>query len=264
MKFPVPKIEKGIWLGSALMALGFGFALYMSDGSVNIFFSGASLFLVVFGSLGAVILSVRYENLVTALAHSKHAFIKNPVKINDTIEICINLANLYRKRGILSLENEKIDDPYLQHCVNLLLDGYDLETMENMLNTEIFYSQRRHEKTTEVLENLADIAPALGMIGTLIGLVAMLSGLSNPDMIGQGMAVALLTTLYGAVLANCFLSPMARRMDEYSKEVLLHQSLVKDAVLKIARKEPPRMIFEFLQTFLEKHQRKSIKDLNFN
>lgn len=264
MKLPTPQIEKGIWLGAILLITGFAIAMIMSEGSGNIFFSAASFCLVVFGSLGAVSLSVRYENLITAIAHSKHAFIKNPVKINDTIEICIHLANLYRKKGILSLENEKIDDAYLQHCVNLLLDGYDQETMENMLNTEIFYSRRRHEKTTEVLETLADTTPALGMIGTLIGLVAMLSGLSNPDSIGQGMAVALLTTLYGAILANCFLSPMARRMDEYSKEVLLHQSLVKDAVLKITQKEPPRTIFEFLQTYIEKHHRKSLKDLNFN
>lgn len=260
--FRLIHLEKGIIVGALLLLTGFAFALVMSQGAVSIYFSAASFFIVVFGSLGAVSLSVRMENLMTSLSHTKHAFIKNTVHIEDSIETCIHLANLYRKRGILSLENEKIEDQYIQHCVELLLDGYDSETIEHMLNKEIFYARQRHEKTIEVLETLAETTPAMGMIGTLIGLVAMLSGLTTPDTIGQGMAVALLTTLYGAVLANCLLNPMARRMTEYSTEVFVHQSLVRDAIIKIANKEPPRAIFEFLQTYIAKHKRRTLKELN--
>ena len=255
-------LEKGFLIGSFLLLSGFSFALYMSQGALSVYFSAASFFIVIFGSLGAASLSVRFENLRTSFAHSKHAFTKNTVHIEDSIETCIHLANLYRKKGILSLEDEKIEDDYIQHCVDLLLDGYDSESIENMLNKEIFYAKQRHEKTIEVLDILAETTPAMGMIGTLIGLVAMLSGLTTPDTIGQGMAVALLTTLYGAVLANCLLLPMSRRMNEYSNEVFIHQSLVRDAIIKIANKEPPRAIFEFLQTYIEKHKRRSIKELN--
>lgn len=259
--FTSVSLEKGVIVGFALLIVGFCCALLMSQGEMEIYFSAASFLIVVFGSLGAVSLSVKLENLRSAFLHSKHAFIKNNVDLEDCIETCIHLANLSRKKGILSLEEEKVTDPYIQHCLELLLDGYDNETLANMLNKEIFYTRQRHEKTIEVLETLAETTPALGMIGTLIGLVAMLSGLTTPDTIGQGMAIALLTTLYGAILSNCLLNPMAKRMNEYSNEVFLHHSLVRDAIVKIVNKEPPRAIFEFLQTYIEKHKRKSIKQL---
>ena len=259
--FPIPRPEPGAVIGAALLMLGFACALIMSDGALSVYFSAASFFIVIFGSLGAVCLSVKFRNLKNALAHSRHAFLRHDFHIENTIEVCFHLANLYRKKGILSLESEQIDDEYIAHCVELMLDGYDTDSLESLLNKEIFYSRQRHEKTTEVLELLAETTPAFGMIGTLIGLVAMLSGLTTPETIGQGMAVALLTTLYGAILANALLNPMARRMEEYANDVLLHQSLVRDAVLKIARQEAPRAIFDFLQTYIEKHRRRSAREL---
>ena len=254
-------VEPGVFLGVILLLIGFGCALLMSDGAVSIYFSTASLFIVIFGSLGAVSLSLKLSSIKTAFRHSRHAFTRRTFDIESSIDTCFHLANLYRKKGVLSLEDEPIDDPYIEHCVNLMLDGYDNDTLQSLLNKEIVCSRQRHEKTTEVLELLGETTPALGMIGTLIGLVAMLSGLTTPETIGKGMAVALLTTLYGAVLANCIINPMARRMSEYADELLLHQYLVRDAVLKIARQEPPRAIFEFLQTYIESHKRRSMKEL---
>lgn len=262
MTMPVFKqIEKGTLLGIFLLFVTFALTLSQSESTSGIYFSGAAFTLVIIGTLGATCFSFSFTSIKTAFLQSKQVLRRNEFNIADTIELCVHLANVYRKKGILSLEEQQIDDEFVKHGVDLILDGYDAENIEHMLNKEIFYTRERNEKAIEVFDALTEYAPAMGMIGTLIGLVAMLSGLSTPDTIGKGMSVALLTTLYGAIVANCITSPIAKKLKERSNETLVHQSLVKDAVIKLLNKEPPRMIFDFLQTYVETYRRKSLKEL---
>jgi chemotaxis protein MotA len=133
----------------------------------------------------------------------------------------------------------------------MLVDGLDDNKLEESLAKEIFLTRERHNSSIEVLNSFSELAPALGMIGTLIGLVAMLMNMDDPKAIGSAMAVALLTTLYGALMTNCFSSPLAKKLSERSLEIYQHQSLVKDAVVCISKGENPRYTLEYIQTCID-------------
>ncbi|MBA6347183.1 MotA/TolQ/ExbB proton channel family protein [Colwellia sp. BRX8-9] len=157
-----------------------------------------------------------------------------------------------RSEGVLAAESYTTADPFFQKSLAMLVDGlYDDTKLEESLAKEIFLTRERHNSSIEVLNSFSELAPALGMIGTLIGLVAMLMNMDDPKSIGSAMAVALLTTLYGALMANCFSSPLAKKLSERSLEIYQHQSLVKDAVVCISKGENPRYTLEYIQTCID-------------
>jgi chemotaxis protein MotA len=158
-----------------------------------------------------------------------------------------------RSEGVLAAESYTTADPFFQKSLAMLVDGlHDDTKLEESLAKEIFLTRERHNSSIEVLNSFSELAPApapaLGMIGTLIGLVAMLMNMDVPKSIGSAVAVALLTTLYGALMANCFSSPLAKKLSERSLEIYQHQSLVKDALVCISKGENPRYTLEYIQT----------------
>ena len=176
----------------------------MAGGPLILFINVPSLMIVVGGTIGATLVHYPLKDVLKSMSVFKNAFFHKETPLNDIIEQLVGFANKARKEGILSLQGimEDIKDEFLLKGLQMTVDGQEPEQMKEMLNREIEYIEERHGKGAQLFVDMAGYAPAMGMIGTLIGLVQMLQTMDDPSSIGPAMAVALLTTFYGAVLAN--------------------------------------------------------------
>ncbi|ADU62686.1 MAG: MotA/TolQ/ExbB proton channel family protein [Pseudodesulfovibrio sp.] len=175
------------------------------------------------------------------------------IKSNDPqniIRLITSLADTARKQSLVSLEKVAIDDPFLKKGVMLVVDGSSETLVRSVMEIELDFMRQRHRQGQSVFKGMGTMAPAFGMIGTLIGLVNMLSNLSDPSSIGPAMAVALLTTFYGAVLANCVFLPMATKLEERSAEDALFMQIMIEGVASLQRGDHPTVVKEKLQAFL--------------
>ena len=179
---------------------------------------------------------------------------------DDLIDQIVELADAARKGGLLSLEGKEVDNDFLQKGIQLLVDGHDPEVARNLMMKDMTKAVERHEWGAKIFSALGDVGPAMGMIGTLIGLVQMLSAMDDPKAIGPAMAVALLTTLYGAMFANMFALPIADKLTLRATEESRLKSLIIDALVAIQGGQNPRVIRQMLQTYLPEKQRKAEED----
>ncbi len=238
----------GMVLGSALIvgaiALG-GFdklIIFWDTPSVLIVIGGAIASVLVAYPLRAVLQSIKYGMI--SISHKEYS-------AQLAIEQIVSLAETARREGLLALENrmEEITDPFLAGGVRMAVDGMSPEVVEAIMNTEIDAVNARHNYGRSVIANFGKYAPAFGMIGTLIGLVLMLADL-NPETIGSGMAVALLTTLYGAIASNLFLLPMADKLGFVNDFELQVMEITLKGVVAIQAGENPRVIRQKLLTYI--------------
>ncbi len=172
----------------------------------------------------------------------------------------INLSNVARKEGLLALEeaSSNIEDPFLKKGIMLVIDGTDPELVRGILETDLIYTEDRHKKVIGLWEKWAELGPAWGMIGTLVGLVNMLKNLSDASTIGPNMAVALLTTLYGSLIANWLCNPTASKLGVNNAQELLIKQIIVEGLLSIQAGENPHVIEEKLKTFLAPAIRETI------
>jgi chemotaxis protein MotA len=254
-------MDKGSVIGILLIVIAIITGIVSGGEPILSYVNFASIAIVLIGTIGAVMMSYRPKVFFAALGNTINAFRSNVHDIEQTINTCIRLADKSRKQGLLALEEESYEDEFVQKAMEMLVDGYELETVQALLNKEIYLTRERNQQSVKVMTTFSEFAPAMGMVGTLIGLVAMLQNMENPDTIGPSMAVALLTTLYGALIANGITTPLAKKLSARSNEILLYQTLVKDAALKIIQGESPKATFDFLQTYVENHKRKSADEL---
>lgn len=200
---------------STILGIGSAFGLMlmaiMQGGPLGLFINIPSVLIVFGGTLGCAFIHYPFSDIMGAMGVAKKAFLHKETPVNDMIVLLMDFANKARKEGILALQGamENLDDEFLIKAMQMAVDGQEPQTLKKMLNTEIEYIQMRHEKGADIFATLAMYAPALGMIGTLIGLVQMLQNMSDPASIGPAMAVALITTFYGAVIANIMCTPIA-------------------------------------------------------
>ena len=178
------------------------------------FIDTTSVIITVGGSLAGVLASHKLADFINGLKSITLTFKENPLNPGETISNIINLSNIARKEGLLALEEAAngIEDPFLKKGVMLVVDGTDPELVRGILETDLACIEDRHKKVIGFWEKWAELGPAWGMIGTLIGLVNMLNKLSDPSTIGPQMAVALITTLYGSLIANWLCSPTAAKL----------------------------------------------------
>jgi len=178
----------------------------------------------------------------------------------EAIAKVIRLANLARREGILALEDAVIDmeDDFLKQGVMLVVDGTDPQLVKNILETEIAYIEERHQDAAAYWEFIASAGPAWGMIGTLIGLIMMLQNMDNLDMLGPSMALAIVTTFYGLLIANFIANPVISKLRVFSAEELFVKELTAEGVLSIQNGENPRTIEEKLKAFLSPSLRESL------
>lgn len=234
----------------------------MQVGQVMRFIDPPSIMITIGGTVAASLIANPLNDFIRALKAVKN--IIKPKKLDPLIAISniIELANLARKEGILALEDAagNMDDEFLQKGVMLVVDGTDPELVRSILETELAYIETRHSGVAGVWEFIASMGPAWGMIGTLIGLVMMLQNMSDAASIGPSMAVAIITTFYGSLVANFIATPIATKLKLYSGEEVLMKEVLIEGILSIQAGENPRIIEEKLKVFLAPTLRTDVGD----
>jgi chemotaxis protein MotA len=185
-----------------------------------------------------------------------------PSNESETITTIIELSNVARKEGLLALEEAAngIEDPFLKKGVLLIVDGTDPELVRSIMETELISIEGRHKKTISFWEDIATMGPAWGMIGTLIGLINMLKQMSDPNSIGPSMALALVTTLYGSLLANWICTPIATKLKANNDTEIMTKEVMVEGLLSIQAGENPRVIEEKLKSFLSPTMRNDMSN----
>tara|TARA_R110002167_G_C12707356_1_gene655418 strand:- start:87491 stop:88258 length:768 start_codon:yes stop_codon:yes gene_type:complete len=237
-------------------AFAFIIGAMITSGGIGLFIDVPSILIVVAGSLFVVMMKFNLKQFLGAIKIGMKAFMFKLDKPEDLIEQAVTMADAARKGGFLALEEAVITNTFMQKAVDMLVDGHDGDVVRNALEKDIALTEERHKTGVGIFKAMGDVAPAMGMIGTLVGLVAMLSNMDDPKSIGPSMAVALLTTLYGAVIANMIAIPMADKLSLRMNEELLNRNLIMDAVLAIQDGQNPRVIEGFLKNYLAESLRK--------
>ncbi|AYV14576.1 MULTISPECIES: flagellar motor protein PomA [Shewanella] len=237
-------------------AFAFIIMAMVSSGGIAIFIDVPSVLIVMVGSLFVVMMKFNLKQFLGAVKIAAKAFMFKLDKPEELIEQSVTMADAARKGGFLALEEAQISNSFMQKAVDMLVDGHDGDVVREALEKDIQLTEERHKAGISIFKALGDVAPAMGMIGTLIGLVAMLSNMDDPKSIGPAMAVALLTTLYGAVIANMVAIPIADKLALRMNEEMLNRNLIMDAVLAIQDGQNPRVIEGFLKNYLSEKQRK--------
>ncbi|MBO1897053.1 flagellar motor protein PomA [Shewanella sp. BF02_Schw] len=237
-------------------AFAFIIGAMITSGGIGLFIDVPSIFIVVAGSLFVVMMKFNLKQFLGSIKIGMKAFMFKLDKPEDLIEQAVTMADAARKGGFLALEEAVITNTFMQKAVDMLVDGHDGDVVRNALEKDIALTEERHKTGVGIFKAMGDVAPAMGMIGTLVGLVAMLSNMDDPKSIGPSMAVALLTTLYGAVIANMIAIPMADKLSLRMNEELLNRNLIMDAVLAIQDGQNPRVIEGFLKNYLAESVRK--------
>lgn len=224
-------------------------------GSVLTFIDAPSILIVVVGTHFVVMMKYPLgEFLAAAGSGMKVLTFKSPNN-DELIESIVELADMARKSGLLALEGADISDAFMKKGIGLLVDGHDGDVVRSILMKDVQMASERHNKGAGIFKSMADVAPAMGMIGTLIGLVAMLSNMDDPKSIGPAMAVALLTTLYGAIMANMVGIPIADKLKLRDQEEKIAKTLVIDGLLGIQAGQNPRVIEQVLHGYLAESKR---------
>ncbi len=242
-----------------LAAFGLMVTAIMQGSSLIIFIDIASMTIVLGGTIGTALVHFPFGDILGAFNVARKAFFHKAHSPVDTIEKLISYAGKARKEGILSLQSvmNEIDDDFFLKGLQMAVDGQEPEALKDMLEKEIEYIMERHDKGAEIFATFAAYAPAMGMIGTLIGLVQMLQNMSDPSSIGPAMAVALLTTFYGAVIANVVANPISGKLKLRSASEVLNKTLVTEGMKAILEGENPRLMEQRLHAFVAPKERQS-------
>jgi chemotaxis protein MotA len=224
-------------------------------GSPSVFINIPSLLIVIGGTLATTFIKFKMGDVLGSIAVAMKAFLikmENPQTIIDEM---VAFTRIAKKEGLIALEKENPKDAFSAKALRYLSDGYDEGLIEDMLNKDIRLTLDRHELGQSVFKSMGDSAPAWGMIGTLIGLVQMLAAMDDPASIGPAMAVALLTTLYGAVIANFICLPIADKLALRSSQEKLNKSIIVEGAISINRGISPMVLEESLKIFLSPKER---------
>ena len=206
------------------------------------------------GALFATMLSYSMQDFLNSMKGIKLIFKTSSMNTSEMIKSIIDLSNVARKEGLLSLEEAAadMDEPFLKKGILLIVDGTDPDLVRGIMETELVSIEARHKTVISFWEALASMGPAWGMIGTLVGLVNMLNNMSDPSRIGGDMAVALITTLYGSVLANWLCTPVAGKLKAQNAQEMQLKEIMVEGLLSIQAGENPRVIEEKLKSFLDR------------
>ncbi len=242
-----------------ICAFGLVFIAIFIGGGINLFINLPALMIVVGGTLGATMINYPLKEVFGVFNVVKKALFAKNISVDELIRKFIDFAQKSRKEGILALEGEikELKDEFLKKGVQLSIDGLEPQEIRDILETEVDFIRSRHQKGAEIFTTMGTFSPALGMIGTLIGLVQMLQTMEDPSKIGPAMAVALLTTFYGSVLANIVCLPIAGKLRTRSKEEVLTKELEIQGIISLSNGDNPRILEQKLLAFIPPNQRGS-------
>ena len=248
-------MELGTVIGLAVANILVGAAI-IKGGNAAIFINVESILIVIGGGcIGAPLIAFPIGHVKGMMKVAMKAVFVPQFDHAETIKFIVELAQKARKESLLALENVEIENEFLKKGITLAVDGTEPATIKAVLTAEMIYIQKRHEDGMAVLNYITDMAPAFGMIGTLVGLVNMLAGLSDPSSIGPSMAVAILTTLYGAMVANVVTAPFSRKLEWFDKEESIQMEIVVEGINSILEGDHPAIAEQKLMGFLPASQR---------
>lgn len=247
------------------LLIGFGvigFTIFEgTHGHVGGFIAPGEIAIVVGGAIAATLVSFPLKRVLDAMKVLKQALMHKAEPLPKLITDMVNYAEIARRDGILSLENlaKDIKDEFLVRGIQMAVDGSDPELIEKVLESELEAALERHEHGRGIFECIGKYGPGMGMVGTLIGLVLMFKNMADPSQIGPGMSVALLCTLYGAVLSNLVALPLADKLKLRSNEERLRKEIMIRGVMAIQSGDNPRVVEQKLKTFLPPAQRRAME-----
>jgi chemotaxis protein MotA len=231
------------------------FGIFIGSG-LDIFIDTPSMLIVFGGTAGVTILkfhmSVVIKSFIIAI---QTVFFDKSEKPREIIDVAIDVAKIVQKDGILALENYEVQNKFFAKGIGLVVDGHDPEFISKVLESEMHKTLKDSEEGVAMFTGIGESGPAFGMIGTLIGLVQMLQNMSDPASIGPAMAVALLTTLYGSMIANIVALPFADKLGRKAQEVRTTMDLIMVSVSSITQGLSPRVMTEMLETYLPEEER---------
>ncbi len=238
--------------GLVLSAMAFG-------GGIGMFLDPASGMIVIGGTIGVTLINYPLRDVLKLVGIVQNVFLHKLVAVPEVISQFVEFATKARREGILALEGESknISDEFLAKGLQLTIDGLEPQAIKEILETEIDYISERHRQGAEIFLTMGTFAPAMGMIGTLIGLVQMLQQMSDPSSIGPAMAVAIITTFYGSVMANMLFLPMSGKLKNRATEEEMVKEIMLNGILSIARGDNPRVIEQKLHSFIPPAMRES-------
>jgi chemotaxis protein MotA len=244
----------GLLIAFGMMAV----SIIMGGGSFSSMWDTASVLMVFGGAAGVVLICYPLSNTLKLFVVIKKTMLNRPPDVQKLIVQLVSLAETARKDGLLALEArmDEINDPFIKLGIQMSVDGQRPEVIEDILRTDIDSMALRHKEGKAVIDSIGKYAPAMGMIGTLLGLIIMLGQMSDPSKIGAGMAVALITTLYGAVLSNGSFLPFSDKLAFLSRQEVVAREIVVRGIMAIQSGENPRVIEQKLSTFLPPSKRK--------
>lgn len=227
-------------------------AILISESNAS-FFNAPSLMIVLFGTIAATSISFTTEEITKFGSVFGKSFRRKTINYSNMATTLVDLSVIAKKKGILALSNYDKDlqrYKFLSRAMQMVVDGYGAEEIDHLLQQEIDTLTERHKRSASIARRASEIAPAMGLIGTLVGLVQMLADLENPETIGPSMAIALLTTFYGAILGTIVMAPLAVKLDKNSNDEALAKTLARIAATSIARQDNPRRLEMLLNSEL--------------
>jgi chemotaxis protein MotA len=233
----------------------------IAGGGWQIFIHIPSMAITIGGMLCATLIHFSLPQFLGIFSIVKKTIIAKVPSQSELIQKMVNYAAINRRDGALALEQEipNLDNSFFIKGLQMLVDGRDSEQIRDFMSIEIQYLEDRHSTGKKILEFMGAAAPAFGMIGTLIGLIQMLRSLDSPDAIGGGMAVALLTTFYGALSANLIFIPLAGKLGIYSKAETTAIEMIVEGICAIAQGDNPTIVREKMQAFISQGRREEVK-----
>ena len=245
-------MEKGSILGLALCAILMFGGMFLSAGSLMPYWDFVSILITLGGSIGATLLANPWSNTIKMGSLFQLALKEPANEVGSLIDTLLTFGEKARKEGVLSLEDDvaEIPDQFLQKAIRLVVDGTDPEVVKRIMYNELDKLDARHQGYAQLFVDWGAFGPAFGMIGTLVGLIALLGNLSDTAALGSGMAVALITTMYGSILANWICIPIAAKLTVYNAGEVLMKEIILEGVLSIQAGDNPAILRERLNSFL--------------
>ncbi len=239
-------------LVGVVSGIGFVLVTILMGSGLGLFINIPSIMIVVGGTVAATLIAYPLSDFLRVIGISIRVFMFKIEKPEDLVEKLVDISNKARKGGLLSIEGEikDIKDPYLASAIQMTVDGVKTSDIAAIMQKKIAVIQREHKIGWSIFSSMGRYSPAFGMVGTLIGLVQMLANLDDPSTIGPKMAVAMITTFYGAVLANLFFIPMSDKLKIRSQEEINNMNLLFEGVVSIREGEHPRMLEDKMSVYL--------------
>jgi len=230
-------------------------------GDVHNFVNVPGIMIVCGGTISATLLTFQFKDVVSAFNAAYFVFSQEKNDPNNILATMLKLCDISRKKGLMSLEKASTKTRFLKKACMLIADGSDKEVIRETLRTEIDSMKLRHFIVQDVFRKMGLYAPAFGMLGTLIGLVQMLSRLSDPSSIGPAMAVALLTTFYGSLLSTMFFLPIAGKLKARTILQVINLEIMFEGAISILENNNPIIVYEKLSSYIPARNRKSLSEL---